>query len=493
MKKWLPTLIAVAVLQTCLHAEVRTWTSTEGKELRAEFVSQSGGSVSVKRSDGSVIAIPLNRLSNEDQKWVRERPKAPPGDVVPANAVYSKTWGKAGEKWNPEDETLIDFSFAGYHEGKNDFPEWEVGTNVRDFGAVGDGKTDDTAAFKKAIAECGDKQAVFIPNGTYKLMDWIGVDEMIDKWVKPKSKSNYVVRGESREGVTILLGIGLEEIHPWAQTTGHGRPTSQWSWSGGFLWFQDGSEVGVENLTIKGAGGTYDSHWKERGFNAIFFRDIEHAWVRNVTLTDVDCGILVNDGKYITIENVIFTSSEDRPSSSSFEDNEGVSGHHAINFGAGSSWCVADEVVFENRFHHELGVNGETHHCVYSNCKGPNLHFDFHTHENNIPHVLFTQIDAGEGNLIWRNNFYGACTGGTFWNIKGKKLTLPKKESWVTHPMLAEEMKTLFVGWDGKLPADQEVGRPWFEKIAPESIYPQNIYHAQRTKRLGVGSEKTKD
>lgn len=207
--------------------------------------------------------------------------------------------------------------------------------------------------------------------------------------------------------------------------------------------------------------------------------------MRNVTLTDVDGGILVNNGKYITVENVLFTGSKDRPSTSRFEDNNGVSGHHAILFGTGSSWCVAESITFENRFHHELGVGKGSHRCVYSNCRGPNLHFDFHTMNDDIPHILFTQIDAGEGSLVWRNNFYGACTGGTFWNIKGKSLALPKGESWVKHPVLAEDMKTLFVGWQGRLPNHAKAGRPWFENINPALLYPQNIYQAQRIKRLG--------
>lgn len=38
--------------------------------------------------------------------------------------------------------------------------------SVRDFGAVGDGETDDTAAFEKAIAACG---TVYLPQGNYRL------------------------------------------------------------------------------------------------------------------------------------------------------------------------------------------------------------------------------------------------------------------------------------------------------------------------------------
>lgn len=42
--------------------------------------------------------------------------------------------------------------------------------NVRDFGAVGDGVTDDTEAFARAMAAClDDGGAFYIPPGTYKI------------------------------------------------------------------------------------------------------------------------------------------------------------------------------------------------------------------------------------------------------------------------------------------------------------------------------------
>ena len=47
-----------------------------------------------------------------------------------------------------------------------------------------------------------------------------------------------------------------------------------------------------------------------------------------------------------------------------------------------------------------------------------------------------------------------------------------------------EDLKTLLVGWPIDLPDVQEKGRPWFEDITPEEIEPQNIYHAQRRRRL---------
>ncbi|NOY00466.1 MAG: hypothetical protein GXP30_12135, partial [Verrucomicrobia bacterium] len=225
--------------------------------------------------------------------------------------THTAVWGKDGNSWKADEKTLIDFSSAGYHQGKNDFPNWKTGVNVRDFGAKGDGHTDDTEAFKKALDACPENRVIFIPNGTYKLMDWLGVEQMIGKWVKPKPKSNFAFRGESRDKTIILLGVGLQEIHPWHQKTNHGRPTSQWSWYGGFFWFQKSANVGIENLTIKGAGKQYDAHWKEKGYNGILFREVKDGWVRKVNFVNVDGGIFVANSKQITVQDILFTSTPD--------------------------------------------------------------------------------------------------------------------------------------------------------------------------------------
>ena len=54
---------------------------------------------------------------------------------------------------------LADFSYAGYASGERPIPVVPVAANVRDFGARGDGRSNDTAAFKKAISPANLHQA----------------------------------------------------------------------------------------------------------------------------------------------------------------------------------------------------------------------------------------------------------------------------------------------------------------------------------------------
>ncbi len=71
----------------------------------------------------------------------------------------------------------------------------------RDFGAVGDGKTDDTAALQAAFDASSNRRGkdgtkvLFIPNGTYLVSKTLVVEQRVGPWVF----------GESRDGVVIRL------------------------------------------------------------------------------------------------------------------------------------------------------------------------------------------------------------------------------------------------------------------------------------------------
>jgi hypothetical protein len=119
---------------------------------------------------------------------------------------------------------LPDFSHAGYHSGEKALPKVRLTTNVKRFGAKGDGKTDDTEALKKAI-ESTKSGAIMVQEGRYILSDIL--------WIK---KPNIVLCGESPLKTVLHFTNELEDVRPNMGDTSSGRPTSSYSWSGGFLW-----------------------------------------------------------------------------------------------------------------------------------------------------------------------------------------------------------------------------------------------------------------
>jgi copper chaperone CopZ len=69
---WL-SVAAFAAAFTAAAAEARTWTQAKtGKTLEAEFVKIAGSQVVLKLADGKTTVVPLNALSEEDQKFARE-------------------------------------------------------------------------------------------------------------------------------------------------------------------------------------------------------------------------------------------------------------------------------------------------------------------------------------------------------------------------------------------------------------------------------------
>lgn len=138
--------------------------------------------------------------------------------VAQTNPVYSDLWGVNGEKWAPRGR-LPDFSFAGYHRGEDPIPAIPVVASVKDYGAKGDGVTDDTAAINKAISSIS-KGAILIPAGTYKISNIIYI-----------KKPNIVLRGEGKDKTIIKMTKSMTDIL---------GASGKWSYLGGTIWV-DGS------------------------------------------------------------------------------------------------------------------------------------------------------------------------------------------------------------------------------------------------------------
>jgi hypothetical protein len=145
--------------------------------------------------------------------------------------------------------------------------------SVKNFGVIGDGKSDETAAFAKAQDYAyANKIALFIPNGYYKINLELKYDSLyIFGENKPITRSDSLVNG------TVIIGtinsknkkfIQIENLGVWSQSdaiiTGDelgNKPlyqkylnlellgTGYFGYKHGLL-CQSGSNINIENITV---------------------------------------------------------------------------------------------------------------------------------------------------------------------------------------------------------------------------------------------------
>ena len=118
-----------------------------------------------------------------------------------ASAENSALWGDHGEVWSPQSR-LPDFSHAGYHCGEAPLPVVPVVASVKDFGATGDGRTDDTAAFLAAIAR-GKPGAILIPPGHYRITKILRI-----------THAGTVLRGAGPDKTFLYFPTPLNDLAP---------------------------------------------------------------------------------------------------------------------------------------------------------------------------------------------------------------------------------------------------------------------------------------
>ncbi len=143
-------------------------------------------------------------------------------DASDSRPRVSRLWGKQGELWSPESR-LPDFSFAGYRWGQEDYRIPRESISVKDFGAKGDGKTDDTGAFRRAI-DAGKGKLILIPEGRYILNGLLKIDA-----------SGTVLRGAGSSRSVLVFQTPGDKLDPRPAKTDGNQPTTNWSWAGGLI------------------------------------------------------------------------------------------------------------------------------------------------------------------------------------------------------------------------------------------------------------------
>lgn len=374
-------------------------------------------------------------------------------------AGYSALWGKNGEAW---DTTKIpDFTHAGYREGKP-LPTYPVSVTITKFGAKGDGKTDDTKAFRQAIAACGKNGALYIPAGTYLLTDSIIV-----------GKSGICIRGDGPGKTILFFSKGLEDLYPlYGITNSH---QTGWSWSGAMLLFSNTTEAGIEKLSVQFPDSAYGGHnFHERAYNGIGFSNKAHdGWVDNVQTVNADIGIWIErSAHHITAQNWVLDFGPVRKA-------QKISAHHGVNIYGG--YNLLQNFLLTGLYVHDLSVEStESVFNVFRNGKGKDLCIDHHNHAQ--AHNLFTNLDAGEGTRLYASGGNDTPRGvsfyETYWNITAKSF-MDYCDHFNTEAM--QSRHNVAVGIKTDKPSDTvNAWSNWFETIDPAVLVPKDLYDAQK-------------
>jgi hypothetical protein len=389
-------------------------------------------------------------------------PEKKPVAIHAAAVSYSRLWGKAGERW---DTTHIpDFIGAGYKSGMAPIPEFPTGVNVTDFGAIGDGMSDNTEAFRQAIAACGPHKAVFIPPGTYLLSDTLQI-----------KKSNICLTGKREDPAVLYFSKGIENLYPLYNRTGNKKTI--WSWSGAMILFTGrASNAGIANLKIAFPDSAWAGHnFHERGYNGIGFANGVHdAWIKNVTITGADVGIWIGSkAHHITAEDWVLDFGTARGA-------KRRNGHHGVVV-YGSSNLFQDFKI-KGRFQHDITVTmSNAVYNVFRSGAGQDLSIDHHSH--NTFKNLFTNLHAGAGTRLYESGGQaprGVCFQETFWNITAAaEMGYPDEMD----DFFVHSGKNVCVGIKTKRASvlGDRYGN-WFETIDPDKLRPKDLYLAQRAR-----------
>lgn len=86
---------SAGVIHVWAADEFRMWTNADNKQVEAAFTSVTGGTVNLKMRNGTVAAVPLDKLSQADQDWVKEHGTTATRPALGSTSTTAKAWPKS--------------------------------------------------------------------------------------------------------------------------------------------------------------------------------------------------------------------------------------------------------------------------------------------------------------------------------------------------------------------------------------------------------------
>jgi fibronectin type 3 domain-containing protein len=384
------------------------------------------------------------------------------GDPDPPAPLYSDLWGEAGELWDPETSRLKDFTNAGYMQGNVPIPDWPVGVNVTNFGAIPNDDIDDSQAFNDAIAACPANTAVFVPNGRYVILqrvtlnrDYIvirGEDMFETVLFFPKNSNEAYINEFGYDPDPNVRNIGVD---PFFHATG-------------------GTHRSIENLSFIFREQIKMGHWEHKGNDAIRHTGV-HSWLRNLYIKDADHAIATGGSKNLTLANIIFDQSVNR--NKVVNEVEGsVVGHMAFNLNDTRD-CLFHNILITGNWSHEFDEKSNTGNVI-SAVRSQNGMIDYHG-QGSVGN-LYTDLEVNTSRATTMGTSVNQ-TRETYWNIRSRSGRLALDSVELPYNTDTEGNDHVFVGFDidPAVRGDKVTSEFWYEAVEPEALVPQNIYLAQ--------------
>jgi len=141
-------------------------------------------------------------------------------------------------------------SFAGFQYGKYNFfegkdlikkafPEYQT-INVKQFGAKGDGETDDTQAVLTALDSLKDGEVLYFPEGKYVIKDILRI-----------KAGNRALKGDGPDKTVLLFQRSLSDIlGKYIQKQADGKYINRWFNHGGLIWVAPGDAWDENNKYV---------------------------------------------------------------------------------------------------------------------------------------------------------------------------------------------------------------------------------------------------